>query len=273
MNLEKLRQTAARKGGQEAGPMPAAIAAMPADGIADLDVRADLRNGVEPFSRIMEAVGNVQPGGVLRVRAIFEPAPLYAVLGRRGFMHWTERLADDDWRVWFYHGDANAQAEVKAAAATGDMPAEEDLVVLDVRGLEPPEPMVQTLSALETLPPGKSLLQINARVPQFLLAELDQRGFEYVLLNELPDQVRGLIRRKADDKQLDVRVIPPREKHPAIFQTFDALPPGSAFVLINDHDPFPLRYQFEAERANAFSWTYLEKGPVVWRVRIAKVAQ
>lgn len=70
--------------------------------------------------------------------------------------------------------------------------------------------------------------------------------------------------------QLDVRVIPPREKHPTIFQTFDALEPGQWFVLINDHDPFPLRYQFDAERRDQFDWEYLEQGPEVWRVRIGK---
>ena len=70
--------------------------------------------------------------------------------------------------------------------------------------------------------------------------------------------------------QLDVRVIPPREKHPAIFQTFDALVPGESFILVNDHDPFPLRYQFEAERPDGFGWTYLEQGPSVWRVLISK---
>ncbi|MCZ7682956.1 MAG: DUF2249 domain-containing protein [Sandaracinaceae bacterium] len=70
--------------------------------------------------------------------------------------------------------------------------------------------------------------------------------------------------------ELDVRVIPPREKHPAIFSTFDSLEKGQSFVLVNDHDPFPLRHQFEATRAGEFSWTYLESGPVVWRVSIGK---
>lgn len=70
--------------------------------------------------------------------------------------------------------------------------------------------------------------------------------------------------------QLDVRVIPPREKHPTIFNTFDALNAGESFVLINDHDPFPLRYQFEAERTGRFGWEYLEQGPAVWRVAISK---
>ncbi|HET9064547.1 MAG TPA: DUF2249 domain-containing protein [Gemmatimonadales bacterium] len=71
---------------------------------------------------------------------------------------------------------------------------------------------------------------------------------------------------------LDVRVIPPREKHPTIFQTFTALAPGEAFVLLNDHDPMPLRYQFEAEHAGQFTWEYLETGPAVWRVAIGKSA-
>jgi uncharacterized protein (DUF2249 family) len=75
----------------------------------------------------------------------------------------------------------------------------------------------------------------------------------------------------SDAMQLDVRVIPPREKHPAIFRTFDALEAGESFVLVNDHDPFPLRYQFEAERTGAFTWEYLEQGPVVWRVQIGRV--
>lgn len=70
--------------------------------------------------------------------------------------------------------------------------------------------------------------------------------------------------------QLDVRVIPPREKHPTIFQTFEMLSPGESFILVNDHDPFPLRYQFEAERSGQFGWEYLEEGPSVWRVEITR---
>ncbi len=72
------------------------------------------------------------------------------------------------------------------------------------------------------------------------------------------------------DIELDIRVVPPREKHPAIFRTFDALGAGERFTLINDHDPFPLRRQFEATRPGAFKWTYVEEGPSVWRVLIEK---
>ena len=70
---------------------------------------------------------------------------------------------------------------------------------------------------------------------------------------------------------LDVRQIAPAQRHPLIFQTFEALQPGEAFVLINDHDPKPLYYQFRFEREWQFTWDYLEQGPDDWRVRVGKV--
>ena len=71
-------------------------------------------------------------------------------------------------------------------------------------------------------------------------------------------------------RELDVRVIPPRDKHPTIFRTFDALPKGESFVLVNDHDPRPLRYQLAAERPDSFDWEYEAQGPELWRVKISK---
>ena len=70
--------------------------------------------------------------------------------------------------------------------------------------------------------------------------------------------------------QLDIRSVQPREKHPTIFKTFDELNTGESFQLINDHDPMPLFYQFQAERPNQFGWEYVEQGPEVWRVNISK---
>ena len=71
---------------------------------------------------------------------------------------------------------------------------------------------------------------------------------------------------------VDVRTIIPRERHPLIFNTFDALAPGESFELVNDHDPKPLYYQLQAERPGKLAWTYLEQGPEVWRVNVGRVA-
>lgn len=71
---------------------------------------------------------------------------------------------------------------------------------------------------------------------------------------------------------VDVRTIVPRDRHPLIFGTFAELAPGEALLLVNDHDPKPLYYQFQAEYGGEFNWEYLESGPDVWRVRIGRVA-
>jgi uncharacterized protein (DUF2249 family) len=76
----------------------------------------------------------------------------------------------------------------------------------------------------------------------------------------------------APDPDLDVRDLPPARRHETIFETYQALAPGAGFVLVNDHDPKPLRYQFEAEHPGEFTWDYLENGPQAWRVRIGRAA-
>jgi uncharacterized protein (DUF2249 family) len=73
------------------------------------------------------------------------------------------------------------------------------------------------------------------------------------------------------DKVMDVRPIPCSIKHAMILQTWRNLPVGDHFILLNDHDPVPLRYQFLAEFAETFSWDYLERGPEDFRVKITKL--
>jgi len=127
--------------------------------VKDLDVRPLLAAGTEPFGAIMEAVETLGQDEVLVLRAPFDPRPLHNVLGKRGFAKVSRELAPDDWEVRYWRPE----------------------VLLDVRGLEPPEPMERTLAALEELPAGAVLLHVNDRVPAFLLPELDDRGFTYTI--------------------------------------------------------------------------------------------
>lgn len=75
------------------------------------------------------------------------------------------------------------------------------------------------------------------------------------------------------DPEVDVRDLAPAQRHESIFAEYHALAPGAGFVLVNDHDPKPLRYQFEAEHPAQFTWDYVETGPQVWRVRIGRTAE
>jgi uncharacterized protein (DUF2249 family) len=63
--------------------------------------------------------------------------------------------------------------------------------------------------------------------------------------------------------ELDVREIPPRERHPEIHEAFEALDPGEALTLVNDHDPKPLYYEFQAEREDfdAENYEVEQRGP------------
>lgn len=76
----------------------------------------------------------------------------------------------------------------------------------------------------------------------------------------------------SNEPTLDIRSIAPMYRHPLIFEKFEALGPGEGFILVNDHNPKPLFYQFQAELAGQFTWDYLEEGPEAWRVRIGKAA-
>lgn len=185
---------------------------MPATGSStvELDVRDDLRNGREPFSRIMATVGALRPDDTLHLRATFEPAPLFKVMGKRGYAYRAEQHAPDDWSVWFFRAAQDGEresenvSEPRADSADSAHTAHAhvdsgDDVVLDVRGLEPPEPMVRTLEALEQLPEGRTLLQVNVRVPQILLPILHERGYAYEVHDPGSGEVRVRIWRASPD--------------------------------------------------------------------------
>jgi uncharacterized protein (DUF2249 family) len=151
-----------------------------------LDVREEIRSGGEPLARIMRAVRDLAADQVLVLRAPFEPLPLYTVLGGRGFAHWTECRAPDDWVVSFYREERAASLPTAMAATE----ATETTVSLDVRGLEPPEPMVRVLTHLDTLGPGQTLEVLHDRRPVFLYPQLDDRGF----LHQTDEPAAGLVR-------------------------------------------------------------------------------
>src|SRR3954453_7281085 len=73
------------------------------------------------------------------------------------------------------------------------------------------------------------------------------------------------------DRVMDVRPIPCSIKHGLIIKTWLELPVGDYFVLLNDHDPVPLYYQFAAQWPGTFEWKHLVKGPDEFRVQITKL--
>ncbi len=148
----------------------------------DLDVRPILRDGGEPFEQIMAAVAALQPDQGLRLFATFKPTPLLNMLVSRGFTHEAREIGDGDWEVLFSPAVTDpAQLKVAAAAAADADEAQwpQPAVTLDNRDLDPPEPMVRILAALESMATGEVLSAQLCREPIFLLPELTKRGHHW----------------------------------------------------------------------------------------------
>ena len=75
---------------------------------------------------------------------------------------------------------------------------------------------------------------------------------------------------RAETPTIDVRTIPPHERHPRIFSVLQALRPSQSFAIVSDHEPRPLQYLIQARFPGLFEWIYLERGPEVWRVLISR---
>jgi len=73
--------------------------------------------------------------------------------------------------------------------------------------------------------------------------------------------------------KFDVRPYPPAKRHDMVFEAFEELKSGEAFVFINDHDPKPLYYQMEAENDQPFKWDYLMTMPQEWKVKVMKLEE
>ena len=164
-----------------------------------LDVRPELRAGGEPFPQIMQARleprtrPGVAPAGHLRADpALCRARPQGLRAPRRSI------TARRDWEILFTPDPASATEPrqpqpVAGSRATGaDWPAPKQ--VLDNRGLQPPEPMVRILSALEQLAAGEVIEAWNDREPLLLYPELEARGAAIQVSQEVSG-VRLLIRR------------------------------------------------------------------------------
>ena len=159
---------------------------------------------------------------------------------------------------------------------------------LDVRPLAPAHRHETIFAEFHALAPGTSYVLVNDHDPKPLRYQFEAEHageFTWDAIESGPEVWRVNIGRPSSSgaignepsasggstvQELDVRVLPHGQRHEVIFSTYDHLVPGDGFVIINDHDPQPLRYQFEAQHAGEFTWDYLESGPKFWRVRVGR---
>ncbi|WNS73974.1 DUF2249 domain-containing protein [Bacillus sp. DTU_2020_1000418_1_SI_GHA_SEK_038] len=67
----------------------------------ELDVREDIKNKLEPFQKIMQAVKELSTGDVFILHAPFKPAPLFPILKGKGFEYEAEEIEKKHWKITF----------------------------------------------------------------------------------------------------------------------------------------------------------------------------
>lgn len=151
-------------------------------GIKTLDVREDLRSGRPVFDIIQAALGTVDHGKVLRLLVPFEPVPFFHVASKKGFGHKSRHMPEGYWEVLFSRdADAVSQTDDLNSSSPGACNCEPqdsvEVIEVDARGLEPPQPMVRILEALTGLSRGAKLCARTDRRPVHLYLHLEERGF------------------------------------------------------------------------------------------------
>jgi len=144
--------------------------------IVTLDVRPILAAGQEPFAAVMQAAEALGPGQTLRLIAPFRPLPLLSMLRNRGFTFAETPLGGDLWQVDFHPAPGALTAGSSLDAADWPSPTR----LLDLTGIEPPEPMRRLLAEVEAAMPGEVIFALLDREPLSLLPQLKARGHAWV---------------------------------------------------------------------------------------------
>jgi uncharacterized protein (DUF2249 family) len=71
--------------------------------------------------------------------------------------------------------------------------------------------------------------------------------------------------------KLDLRKLPPAERNVRVFEAFESIHPGTIFIVLDNKDLTDIHEQFNHDFAGHFRWKELQRGPDLWRVKIAKL--
>jgi len=153
-----------------------------AEKIKLLDVRPVIDSGRDPFSDIMNFIKELNDDEIFLLINSFEPIPLYSVLSKKGFEHYTEKM-ENVFKVYFYKSVPGESTNINSSEGFNENNGQTDItnvIEIDVRKLEPPEPMIKILEMLEQVDEKTLLLVHHHREPMMLYPKLEERGYQAV---------------------------------------------------------------------------------------------
>lgn len=128
-----------------------------------LDVRPFLASGQDPFLEIMNAKENLSDGQELHLIAPFKPIPLMHIFESEGYRVETSVPREGEWHVRLIPGKQN----------------DSKVLELDLRDLEPPEPLHKALLAATALGRDETLILHTRFRPVHLFEELSQNQYDW----------------------------------------------------------------------------------------------
>ena len=155
-----------------------------------LDVREEIKKGEDPFQKIMGAINLLKNDEALELINSFEPSPLYSVLKNKGFEHITNHI-DGGFEIIFYktgnYNNANNEIIDKDWKNENNF-NDDDLkklahckeIEIDVRELEPPQPLLKIFEIIENMDSDNALSIIHERKPIHLYPRLKDAGFKFL---------------------------------------------------------------------------------------------
>jgi len=155
--------------------------------VTSLDVRPFLAKGEDPFNILQKSLKNLEKDEVLEVLIDFEPIPLIRIQEKKGYVTLTV-VEEGVYHTYFKAAGkiiSDNQATGDAIQTVSQLEYDElinafpgELIILDVRNLEMPEPLVRILEAVETLDEKTGLKIFHKRIPQHLLPELEDKNLK-----------------------------------------------------------------------------------------------
>ncbi|MHB1680102.1 MAG: DUF2249 domain-containing protein [bacterium] len=153
-----------------------------------LDVREDIKKGDDPFKKIMGVISLLKNDEALELINNFEPFPLYSVLKNKGFEHIANHI-DGGFEIIFYKTDnTNSTEIIDKDWGNENNFNDDDLkklahckeIEIDVRELEPPQPLLKIFEIIENMDGDSALSIIHERKPIHLYPRLKDAGFKFL---------------------------------------------------------------------------------------------
>lgn len=181
--------------------LPAFMLNLKQEQLTELDVRPLIMSGKDPLGLIMQKIRWLRPGETLKIINSFYPEPLILLLKKQGFDSFADVIDDNLVETYFYKNEVIATTDTKPLVDVyggWDEISEkykDNLQTIDVRRMEMPLPMMTILDALDKLSVDSALFVYHKRIPVFLLPELSERKFSYLIRETRGGEINLLIYR------------------------------------------------------------------------------